>query len=476
MPRRRSTRKKKRVRGYRYVRDASGRRRRVYRRKAYVDAFGDTVMGGYGGYFRRRRVRGRRVVTGYGAYRGAGSKIMSGSPPTVQNSSTGFIIRHREYIGEMIGSQAFTGYAFSLNPGLNSTFPWLASVAQNFEEWVPRGIIFEYKTMSSDAVVSTNANAGLGTVIMATEYNPYNGAFSNKQQMENYENAKSCKPSQSMIHGVECAKHLNVQGSFFVRTGDVPVGQDIRLYDLGLFQIAAQGMQAFGSNIGELWVSYEIELRKPRIPVGVAGQDDGNSNTDHFIIRRSTGGVAGVTPNTPFGTATVPQYPTTGSTLGGVLLGGIVDKHDFAYSPTTPTKGNFLGGIANLDNNTAGASGTTGNPVGDFHDGPPNCYFWPPGCSAGVFMVSYYARYTTGGADWTPGIAFMNCESVNLVNGDSTYVWMNTSSVVSRDTICTFFVRIIRPNAHIAIQGTTGAYATIESADFYVTQLPPVIN
>ena len=158
---------------------------------------------------------------GYGAYRRrkAGSRILKGDPPIVQNSSGGFVIRHREYIGDLNTSQAFSIFSFPLNPGIDSCFPWLAEVASNFEEWVPRGIVFEFKSTSSDAVVSTNANAALGTVIMATEYNPYNGSFASKLQMENYEFAKSCKPSQSMLHAVECSQKHNTQNSYFIRTG-----------------------------------------------------------------------------------------------------------------------------------------------------------------------------------------------------------------------------------------------------------------
>nr|QKV51069.1 putative capsid protein [Crucivirus sp.] len=451
-----------RARGYHYVMGRGGRKHRVYSRSTRKSAYRKVT--------RTPRIGGMGIIEGYGAYRRGrgGSRVLAGNPPTVQNSEGGFIVRHREFIGDMIGSSAFTTYAFSINPGISATFPWLASVAQNFEEWVPRGIIFNYKTTSSDSVVSTNANAGLGTVIMATEYNPYNGTFASKQQMENYEFAKSCKPSMSMLHAVECSKNLNPMGSYFVRTAATPSTQDIRLYDLGLFQIAAQGMQANGSAIGELWVTYEIELRKPRIPVGVGGTDDGNTNFDHFAVFNASVATVGVVPATPFGTSTtVPIYPSSGSTLGGVLSPGIVTAASFTYQPNSPAKNNFLGGINVLSG---------GLPTGALGAGTANTYFFPPGVSDGNFMINYNAIYGTGGATWTPVITYTNCALLNLLNADALDVQGNASATTSVSCMATAFINVSAANASIHIAGSTGAYANPTWVDFFVTQIPGAIN
>lgn len=432
----------KRARSYSYARRANGRRYRVYN----------------GGVPR---------ISGYGAYRGGGSKIMADGPPSVQNSSSGVIISHREYIGDLNTSQAFTNYAFALNPGLNGTFPWLSEVASNFEEWVPRGIVFQFKSTSSDAVVATNANAALGTVIMATEYNPYNGAFGSKQQMENYQWAKSCKPSVSMIHGVECKKSKNVLPSYFVRTTAVPANQDQRLYDLGVFQIAAVGMQSNGGACGELWVSYEIEFRKPRMPVGVDGDDDGNTNMDHITLYNATLATVGVTPATPFGTSTaIPLYPSQGSSLGGVVCGGVCPPTMFAPQPD-PTNNNFAGGINQL---------VSGRPTGAKGSSTANTYYFPPGTSRGNFMIQYNARYTTGGANWTPVTTLSNCTGLNLISTDTLAFQANTSSATSQDAIMTAYVTVTAPNASFSLVGSTGGYATPIYAELMVIQLPLVLN
>ena len=84
------------------------------------------------------------------------------------------------------------------------TYPWLANVAGRFEEYNIEGMLFEYKSMYSDAAVQTGGS--LGSVIMATSYNAAKPLFASKIEMENYEFAMSAKPSVSMCHPIECAR------------------------------------------------------------------------------------------------------------------------------------------------------------------------------------------------------------------------------------------------------------------------------
>jgi hypothetical protein len=64
------------------------------------------------------------------------------------------------------------------------------------------GLVFEYKSMSADALNSTNT--ALGQVILSVQYDAANAAFTNKQAQEAYDGAISIKPSSSVLLGVEC--------------------------------------------------------------------------------------------------------------------------------------------------------------------------------------------------------------------------------------------------------------------------------
>lgn len=204
-------------------------------------------------------------LTGYGDYSGV---TETNGPPVVNNGGKSNIFRHREYIGDVISSAtagAFSISRFAINPGLVGTFPWLAPIANNYQEWIPRGIVFEFRPTSADALNSVNT--ALGTVVMASDYNVLNNDFVTKQQMENSEFAVSIKPSVGAIHPIECDMKQTPINKMYVRSAPLQ-GADLRFTDLANFYIATVGLQGTSVNVGELWVSYEIEMMKPILASG----------------------------------------------------------------------------------------------------------------------------------------------------------------------------------------------------------------
>lgn len=214
---------------------------------------------------------GISYFTGRGAYQVKKNSLLHlgnpDMPPVINRDRTGgVVIRRSEYVQDIITSPtigAFKVDNFYLNPGLADSFQWLSQVAANFEEVEWQGLYYEYRSMSADALNSTNT--ALGQVCMAVDYNAANPNFANKQSMENYDSGVSIKPSKSVRFFVECAKNKTILSDLYIRAGAVPSGLDQRLYDLGNFQIATNGFQAASVNIGELWVCYQVSLRKPRL-------------------------------------------------------------------------------------------------------------------------------------------------------------------------------------------------------------------
>lgn len=194
-----------------------------------------------------------------------------------------------------------------INPGLPQTFPWLSQVADAYEEYRIKGMVFQFKSTAGEYVTNGGgaSNGGLGTVIMATNYNSaVHPAFLDKKSMENYEFAQSAPPTKNMIHAIEAKGAGTPVKTLYLRTGDPATGTDPRLYDLGSFCIATQGMvtDVGVATIGELWVAYEVEFFKPKYRLGGA-------KADHFALRYdaalpSTNNlVGGMITTTPFGTA-----------------------------------------------------------------------------------------------------------------------------------------------------------------------------
>lgn len=255
------------------------------------------------------------ALFGFGDYQVSKNAILeeTNGPPMVINKGKEFIIRHREYIKDIFSASgtantpsAFALESFAINPGNFQCFPWLSTLADKFEQYRIEGMIFEYKSLYSDAVVTQNGS--IGSTILATEYNSGAPAFTNKQQMENYQFAQSAKPSLSIIHPIECRRPQNVLTELYVRPGNVPAGEDVKTYDFGDFYIASQGIPlgAAGApvNLGELWVSYQIALIKPRIPTAASTYVD--SGWAHFSTPTAVAG-GSFTGSVPVPTAVVQK-------------------------------------------------------------------------------------------------------------------------------------------------------------------------
>lgn len=215
---------------------------------------------------------GRWLGTGIGSIFGSGDyQLVGGAPkynilangaqiPKFSTNRQTNIVCHREYLKDIVGTAGFNLSTYSLNPGLADTFPWLASVATSYQEYRFHGLIFEFRSLITDFVLS----GAPGVVVMATNYNADALPYTTKQQMENSEFAVATKPTINLMHGIECADSQTILPQRYIRAGVPTAGQDLRLYDHGLFQFATASNPV--QTLGELWVSYCVEFFKPVQP------------------------------------------------------------------------------------------------------------------------------------------------------------------------------------------------------------------
>jgi hypothetical protein len=221
------------------------------------------------------------------------NSILSPQAPSFSGSSGTVRIRHREFLGDVYSSptaNTFDINFYSINPGLSRPYPWLSKVCgSTFQQYQINGQCYEFRSMSSDALNSTNT--ALGQVIMCTDYDSADVAFTSKQQMENTEFGVSCKPSTNMLHAIECASKRTSMTKQYIRAYNNPPNTDVRMYDLGKFYIATNGCQGTNVNLGELWVTYDITLFKTieQVP--------------GFLNPFSTFALTGVSASAPFGTS-----------------------------------------------------------------------------------------------------------------------------------------------------------------------------
>jgi hypothetical protein len=352
-------------------------------------------------------------LAGFGGYRlKQNSLIGEGESPAVMHADgSKMVVRHREYIMDIVSSptaNTFYNQSIPIQPGLPASFPWLAPISQQFEKYRPMGMVYEFKSLSADAISSGQANMTIGGVIMATNYNSASANFVNKQQMDNCQYSTSCKPSESFYHPIECNPDVTPLHSLYVRSGAVPYGQDQKTYDLGNFQIASFGIAASSVVLGELWCSYDIVL-ETAIATNALGQD---VLSDHLQLL---------------------------SVTNAAPLGGINSQ---------AKQGSSLNGTVN-------SAGTT--------------YSFPSWVMEGTFQFTYWVK---GGnaATTPPSITYTNAVGVPIFNTDlNSTVTLAVGSNVS-NFFLTGICAITGPNAQI-IFGTAGTLPlSITVGDFMVTQ------
>lgn len=190
---------------------------------------------------------------------------------TSTGSSDGaIIVKHKEYVSDISSATlGFGNQSFVINPGLEHTFPWLSQVAANFTEYTLRQCIFTYK--SAIAPIGASITGQVGSIIMASQYNVSDEPFTSKQEM--LLEAGSCADmvTRDMIFGIECdPSKLSGAPGKYIREAPVVVGSDIKSYDHAILNVAVDSIPAgyLNQNVGELWVEYTVELRKPRLYTG----------------------------------------------------------------------------------------------------------------------------------------------------------------------------------------------------------------
>jgi len=203
-------------------------------------------------------------IFGSGAYKLSGGNTSWNTAqqvPMMHSSSDVVTLRHREYICDIDSSAAFTiQRTIAVNPGVGGSFPFLSSIASNFSEYKFKGLVFEFKSSSADALNSTNT--ALGTVMMSAQYRADSAPPTNKVVMLNEMWSTDGKPSENQFLPVECAPKESPLSVQYIRSGPVATTQDAKFYDLATVYVATNGSQATAT-VGELWCTYDVELYKP---------------------------------------------------------------------------------------------------------------------------------------------------------------------------------------------------------------------
>jgi len=326
------------------------------------------------------------------------NSLMKGSSSTTSalasfgSTSGGIRLQHREYIEDVYAgaTNSFSIASYPVNPGLASTFQYLSQIANNFEEYIFHGLVFEFVSTTSPYL----SGGAMGSVVISMEYDAALAAFTSKPQMENSDFAISARPDTSIMYGVEC-KDQPLNGRY-VRGGATLSSQPINLTDIGTLYIANQNTSITqGQSLGELWVTYDVEFRKPHISPSRWG-------IAHFY------GTASATSSVTPLPSTLPLAYAAGSLFGTAISSNLIKFPNANLGDT------YM--ITYADVYSAAATITT-NPVfstngfANFNtwNGDANCIFSAPvngTNNTGTFTIM--GTFTVNNISSTPYIGFSN--------------------------------------------------------------------
>jgi hypothetical protein len=250
-----------------------------------------------------------------------------GRPRMTKTANGPMVVCHREYVAEIIGSAVYTSQTFNINPGLKGTFPWLSTVASNFEKYKFRYCRFAYEPESS--------TTSTGSVMMAIDLDVLDPVPASKISLMSIKDAQRSPPWSSCVTSLpERVAELYTRDAAITASN-----YDLKTYDAGLLTVATQG-QASVNIVGELYVEYCVELHVPQLSP--------NSTLTAQAVNNQA-----ATSTSPFGNPTLLALTFSGSNNlwaingGNVLATVCVPGDTFLFTLNlNPTTGGPITGLA----------------------------------------------------------------------------------------------------------------------------------
>jgi hypothetical protein len=173
------------------------------------------------------------------------------------------IITDDENLG-IISSTGNANYSilgqYAINPGQVATFPWLSSIAKNYEKF--KFLMLEFYIIPQ---VSGFATAGqTGEVVLSVDYDASDAAPANyQQQCDVWPHSSEPPPAKQRI--ILSPKEMHKESDAkFVRPGGLIGGTDIKTYDCGNLFLGAVGISGNSSvPLFSLHVRYSVEFTVP---------------------------------------------------------------------------------------------------------------------------------------------------------------------------------------------------------------------
>lgn len=249
----------------------------------------------------------------------------------LSNGSAGFVVKHREFIDVVTPPNAPDIREFLIQPGLDTSFPWLAGVALNYQKYQIRNLTAHYVPNCA-----TNQNGLIG---MAFEYNASEDKPTSYTQLAQYSGF-----TQSSVWDTISVQHDAKHPLKFI-TSSVDVPGDANMYHSGKLLFYNEYTGGASTNVtvwGRIYISYDIALHIPQVATPLGATDQGSSEAELPGTLNHTSQSLG---------AFIPQLQLTKDNKGEVTNGNVGDVGSlFQFKAGN----HLLNATANLEIQTGG--------------------------------------------------------------------------------------------------------------------------
>jgi hypothetical protein len=192
----------------------------------------------------------------------------SGVPAMHGDNSGASEYMFHEFLGNIPMTQDYTVNSYPIDPTQAATFPWLRTIANNYQQWELVGCMFILRSLSSNTAVAPTQ--GLGTIMGSVRYDVNSEPPLSKVEILNSVFSSSGKPSENQVLPIECKASQTIVHPLKVRLpGAAP--DDLQFYQMGWLDIATEGAPNDYTDAAELHIIYHMRLYKPRTVTGPGG-------------------------------------------------------------------------------------------------------------------------------------------------------------------------------------------------------------
>jgi hypothetical protein len=210
-----------------------------------------------------------------GAAAAYSSGLSTSKPTIIRTKDDTVVIKHTELVHLVQGTVAYGATSIPIQPGLPSTFTWLATQCNGWEKYRFRSLKAVYYTRTG-----TNAS---GSLMLVPDYDAADSPPADARTASSFHGCADDAPWKT----ISCNFDMKRSRELFLRYGPLTANLDIKTYDFANLYICTGD----GSAIpwGKVYLEYEIELLNPQaVSVTYAGG--------------SIFGSVGTTPANVFGT------------------------------------------------------------------------------------------------------------------------------------------------------------------------------